>query len=68
VKLVEGQGIGTRPLLLLSVLLIFSGLQLITTGLLAEVLSRTYHESQGKPTYVIRDVLEGVNPGFTKVS
>jgi hypothetical protein len=28
------------------------------TGLLAEMLSRTYHESQDKPTYVIRDVLE----------
>jgi glycosyltransferase involved in cell wall biosynthesis len=68
VKLVDGEAIGTRPLLLLSVLLIFSGLQLITTGLLAEVQSRTYHESQGKPTYVVREILDAVSSGFTKVS
>ena len=67
-KLVDGEAIGTRPLLLLSVLLIFSGLQLITTGLLAEVQSRTYHESQGKPTYVVREILDAATSGFTKVS
>ncbi len=33
-------------------------MQLVTLGLLAEMLSRTYHESQDKPIYVIRDVLE----------
>jgi hypothetical protein len=33
--------------------------QLITVGLLAELMSRTYHESQNKPTYAIREVLEG---------
>ena len=58
VKLVEGEAIGNRPLLLLSILLIFSGLQLLTLGLLAELQSRTYHESQDKPIYVIRQVLE----------
>jgi hypothetical protein len=30
----------------------------VTLGLLAEMQARTYHESQKKPTYVIRDVLE----------
>jgi glycosyltransferase involved in cell wall biosynthesis len=58
VKIFEGQSIGNRPLLLLGILLIFSGLQLITLGLLAELQSRTYHESQDKPTYVIREILE----------
>ena len=58
VKLFQGESIGNRPLLLLSILLIFSGLQLLTLGLLAELQSRTYHESQDKPTYVIRQVLE----------
>ena len=38
-------------------LLVFTGVQLVTLGLLAEMQARTYHESQNKPTYVIRDVL-----------
>jgi hypothetical protein len=58
VKLVNGEAIGNRPLLLLSILLMFSGLQLITLGLLAELQSRTYHESQDKPIYVVREILE----------
>jgi glycosyltransferase involved in cell wall biosynthesis len=52
------QSIANRPLLLFGILLIFSGMQLITLGLLAELQSRTYHESQDKPTYAIRDILQ----------
>jgi glycosyltransferase involved in cell wall biosynthesis len=52
------EGIGNRPLLLFGILLIFTGVQLVTLGLLAEMQARTYHESQDKPIYVIRDVLE----------
>ena len=52
------QSIADRPLLLFGVLLIFTGVQLLTLGLLAELQSRTYHESQNKPTYVIREILE----------
>jgi hypothetical protein len=44
------------------VLLAFTGLQLITIGLLAELQARTYHESQGKPIYVIREVLDAELP------
>jgi glycosyltransferase involved in cell wall biosynthesis len=47
-----------RPLLLVGILLVFTGVQLVTVGLLAELQARTYHESQDKPIYVIRDVLE----------
>jgi glycosyltransferase involved in cell wall biosynthesis len=47
-----------RPLLLFGILLVFTGVQLVTTGLLAEVLARTYHESQDKPTYVVREIRE----------
>ena len=47
-----------RPLLLVGILLVFTGVQLVTVGLLAELQARTYHESQDKPTYVIREVLE----------
>jgi glycosyltransferase involved in cell wall biosynthesis len=49
---------GSRPSLFLAVLLMFTGMQFITLGLLGEMLARTYHESQGKPTYVIREILE----------
>ena len=41
------------------ILLVFTGVQLVTLGLLAEMQARTYHESQGKPVYVIRQVLDG---------
>ena len=58
VRLFSGQAIGDRPLLLLAILMVFSGVQLVTLGLLAELQSRTYHESQGKPTYVVREVLK----------
>jgi glycosyltransferase involved in cell wall biosynthesis len=58
VKLVGHEAIGNRPLLLLGILLVFTGVQLVTLGLLAEMQARTYHESQRKPTYVIRDILE----------
>jgi len=47
-----------QPLLLLGVVLIMTGVQLMTLGLLAEIQARTYHESQNKPTYVIREIRE----------
>jgi glycosyltransferase involved in cell wall biosynthesis len=56
------ESIANRPLLLLGVLLIFTGVQLVTMGLLAEIMARTYHESQDKPTYVIREVRESSEP------
>lgn len=57
-KLVYNPGIANRPLLLLGVLLVLGGIQLVMTGLLGEMLSRTYHESQNKPTYAIREIRE----------
>ncbi len=49
------------PLVMFAILLGFTGVQLITLGLLAEMQARTYHESQGKPVYAIRRVLEAVD-------
>jgi len=49
---------GWLALIVLSILLIITGGQLVTLGLLAELQARTYHESQNKPTYVIREILE----------
>jgi glycosyltransferase involved in cell wall biosynthesis len=47
-----------NPLLLLAVFLAIVGVQFILMGLLAELSIRTYHESQGKMTYVVREVIE----------
>lgn len=57
-RLFEYQSIANRPLLLFGIMLIFTGMQLLTVGLLAELQARTYHESQDKPIYVIREVRE----------
>jgi len=57
-KIVYGQSISNRPLLLLVVLMLVAGIQLITMGLLAELIVRTYHETQDKAIYVIREVLD----------
>ena len=58
VRLFDGRPISGRPMLLLGILMVFTGMQLVTLGLLAELQARTYHESQGKPIYVVREVLE----------
>lgn len=44
------------PLLLLSILLIITGVQLISIGLIGEIVSRTYYESQRKPIYSVREI------------
>jgi hypothetical protein len=46
-------------LLTFTVLLVMMAIQFILMGLLAEIMVRTYHESQGRPTYVVRDRLGG---------
>jgi glycosyltransferase involved in cell wall biosynthesis len=56
-KFVYGAEIGGRPLLLMGILLIFIGFQFITMGLLGEMLARTYHESQDRPVFAIREIL-----------
>ena len=55
-RLVFHMPLSDRPLLLLAILLVFIGIQFITVGLLAEMQTRTYHESQRKPIYVVREV------------
>jgi len=59
-KLSFGESIN-RPLLILVVVLILTGVQLFCFGLLAELLMRTYHESQGRPIYRVREVIEPGN-------
>jgi glycosyltransferase involved in cell wall biosynthesis len=54
-KVVLGYSLSRRPALLLAILLIVVGVQLVSIGLIGEMLTRTYHESQGKPVYVIKE-------------
>mgnify|MGYP006271345971 CR=1 FL=1 len=57
VKFGFGQDIGTRPLLSIGILLVVLGVQFISTGLIADMVMRTYHESQKKPIYFVREHL-----------
>lgn len=52
---IMGEDIGTRPLFLTSILLILVGVQMLTTGVLAEMLSRVYFESQERKSYIVRN-------------
>jgi glycosyltransferase involved in cell wall biosynthesis len=67
-KLVLGTDIGDRPLLLMAVLAILSGVQLFGFGLLAELQMRTYHESQGRPIYRVRATVRGERTGRERVA
>ncbi|MCP4357834.1 MAG: glycosyltransferase family 2 protein [Chloroflexi bacterium] len=53
----QGMEIGNRPLLSLGILLAILGVQFLVMGLIAELIVRTYYETQNKPVYHIREVL-----------
>ena len=65
-KLNSGVDMSGNPLLLLTAVLSLATVQFILMGLLAELLVRTYHESQNRPTYVIREVLDSPAPVETQ--
>lgn len=54
-KVFEGLSMNRNPLLILTAFLLFSGVQFIVLGLLGELVTRTYHEAQGKAVYTIRE-------------
>ncbi len=56
-KIFFGHPLRDRPLLLLSILLVIFGVQLISMGLLGELVVRSYYESQNKPTYMVKEIL-----------
>jgi glycosyltransferase involved in cell wall biosynthesis len=58
-RIAFGAPLAERPLLLFGVLLVIVGVQLASIGLVADLLARTYHESQGKTTYRIRRRIDG---------
>jgi hypothetical protein len=57
IKIFQGAALAGRPLLILAVTLIIIGVQFVSVGLLGDLVIRTYHESQDKPIYTIREEL-----------
>ncbi|MCD6351621.1 MAG: glycosyltransferase family 2 protein [Armatimonadetes bacterium] len=57
IKLAYGAPIANRPALMLAVLLMLLGVQLVSMGLLGELVARTYYESQGKKIYAVRRIV-----------
>ncbi|MGB2807990.1 MAG: glycosyltransferase family 2 protein [Sedimentisphaerales bacterium] len=57
-KIANNFPMNRNPLLVLTAMLVTTTIQFILMGLLAELLVRTYHESQNRPTYVIKEILE----------
>jgi ABC-type multidrug transport system permease subunit len=60
-KFFQGLSMNRNPLLVLTAFLLFTSVQFIALGLLGELVTRTYHEAQGKPIYAIRDTINIVS-------
>ncbi len=58
-KFIMGNDIGTRPLFMIGVMLFLSAVQMITTGILAEMIARTYYREDTAVSYIVREVYEG---------
>jgi glycosyltransferase involved in cell wall biosynthesis len=59
VRLILMQDIGSRPLLLVAVLLVMVGVQFLGMGLISELITRVYYEGRNRPIYVVREELNG---------
>lgn len=57
-KFIMGNDIGTRPLFLIGVMLFLSSVQMITTGILAEMIARTYYREDTALSYIVREVYQ----------
>ena len=57
-KIFLGHPLSDRPMLLMAVLLIIFGVQLLSVGLIGEIVVRSYYESNEKPTYMIKEIIE----------
>jgi glycosyltransferase involved in cell wall biosynthesis len=71
-RLVLGERLADRPVVLLAILLTVVGFQFLSIGLLGEMLVRTYHESLAKPVYRVRDVVDATTgtrdaPGYPRL-
>ena len=63
-----GEDIWGRPIMILGFILILGGIQLITTGIIAEIIVRTYFESQDKKTYTVKNIYVGEERAEVKLS
>lgn len=61
-KFLLGDDIGSRPLLLVGVVLLLSSVQMITTGILAEMIARTYYRDDASPNYIVRKIFDREHP------
>jgi glycosyltransferase involved in cell wall biosynthesis len=57
-----GHDIWGRPLLILGIMLVVAGFQMITSGIIAELVMRTYYESQQKKPYRVSNIFKGGKP------
>jgi Glycosyl transferase family 2 len=64
-RLFLGVRLADRPIVLLAILLTVLGVQFVSIGLLGEMMVRTYHESQGKPIFRVREVVPECQPELT---
>ncbi len=55
-KFLLGNDIGTRPMLIVGVMLFLSSVQLVTTGILAEMMARAYFRDDETTSYIVREV------------
>jgi len=62
IKLAYGASIGERPLLLLGMMLVLMGVQLVAAGVLGEMLTRVYHEPEGRSQYRLRTLPDAPPP------
>ena len=58
-KVFMGMNMTGNPLLYLTILFFLGGMQFISLGFLGELTIRTYHETQQKPIYVVREIVGG---------
>lgn len=56
---IMGEDIWGRPLMIVGFISLLGGIQLITTGIISEIIVRTYYESQNKKTYSVKAVFQG---------
>jgi glycosyltransferase involved in cell wall biosynthesis len=61
-KFIMGDDIGTRPLLMVGVVLLLSSVQMVTTGILAEMIARNYYRDDASPNYIVRAILDRDHP------
>lgn len=64
---IMGEDIWGRPLLILGITLILAGIQFLTFGIMAELMMRTYYESQQKKIYSVKEVFEGKFQGHSSL-